>query len=235
MKKTQFEDLLSFSFGKENYNLDERNWFSQRAQELVEAYSEKERSYHDAEHIFSFCKELAKVHESKEINLNQLRNATFAALYHDFYFTLKANERSEAKSAEFAASVIVDWVENFGSCALNAHSVVRFILSTEFLSKIEDGIPDLERETVKLFKDCDLVCFRTPEELNLANERVCKEISSYFGVSEKNSKILRFQFLNSVLSSRDIFSSQYFQHLNKEIVKSIHLCSLYREMENEKI
>lgn len=227
--KNKIKEYLEFCFSTDDPDSQEKiKWIDELSEDILEKYSGKGRHYHSIMHIVDFCENLKSFR--KDDNFSHifddykgeyaLKNALFAAIFHDYSFSLAPLNRHEAKSAERAARVLSEYREKFGESDINVLLVINLILATEFKNR---EIPfDRNHNLTALFADCDVLHLSTKEGVEHSSNGVIKEIMDFYKLNYNLAEKLRTQFLSSIINKEiKIFRSKELQELNKLAYREI--------------
>ncbi len=196
---------------------------------LIEAYSQKDRHYHDLHHITAgleelscFLSSLKLSYESSHCSGYDENNYStwyyavqFAWFYHDAIYStggIKNNKLiivkdNEERSAELACKV----AEEIGMTKKFIKDVKRLILSTKHNKQPQDFAG-------KTIIDLDLSILGQPKKIfDLYELNIRKE---YLWVPEEIFKIERMKVLKSFLNRTNIYCTDYFRDKYEEQAKS---------------
>jgi len=163
--------------------------------EIVKAYSEEHRAYHNAEHIAYCLDELDHVPDLAR----QPQEVEMALWFHDAIYDTHASDNEE-KSATWARQALL-------ASHCPTESVARIcdlILTTK-----HDKSP-IENDT-QLIADIDLSSLGQPESEFLNNERKIR--AEYQWVPEKSYREERVKILGAFLQRKHIYFTDYFEAL----------------------
>ncbi len=163
--------------------------------EIVKAYSEEHRAYHNAEHIAYCLDELDHVPDLTK----QPQEVETALWFHDAVYDTHASDNEE-KSAAWARQALLA-----SNCP--AESIARIC---DLILTTKHDKPPIENDT-QLIADIDLSSLGQPESEFLNNERKIR--NEYQWMPEKIYQEERGKILKAFLQRKRIYFMDYFEVL----------------------
>lgn len=183
----------------DNQNLIENSWA-----EIDKKYCEKERHYHNFEHLENMFRELNGI----KANIQDYTAIAFSVFYHDVIYNA-SSKSNEEKSARFAEKHL----KQIGAQAGFIKKISRQIMATRFHDKSGDNDTDY-------LVDADLsVLGQEPEKYKEYTQKVRKEYCIYpdFLYNPGRKKVLQH-----FLESESIFKTEYFREkYEQQAIKNI--------------
>jgi len=187
------ENFLQLCF---NFNNDQ-TFINNLWHEIEQKYSEKERHYHNLNHLETMLSELEPV-KNKIVNFS---NLSFCVFYHDVIYDA-ASKYNEEKSAEFAATKL----EQLGLNKIDITQIQEQILATKFHQKSIN-------EDINYLLDADLSILGKDRQTYLAyTKKIRKEYLIYPDLLYKPG---RKKVLQHFLELESIFKTDYFIDKNE--------------------
>lgn len=162
--------------------------------QIVDAYSDKRRSYHNLKHILSCLNEFDQVKE-KIINKKEVE---LAILFHDIIYDPKESDNEE-KSAKFAVSVL----KGTKPTCVNIDLVEELILATKHDGPI--NISDAE-----YIADIDISIFGYQADIYMGYEKNIRKEYAWVPIDIYKEK--RKEILLSFLSRDKIYYTEFFSN-----------------------
>ena len=168
-----------------------------RAQ-LLQAYGEPQRAYHDVSHLADVLARFAEV--AREGLWRAPREVYLALLFHDAVYVPGAHDNEEA-SAQLALQAIARWMPG-----VDGERVAHLVRLTARHGKL--GVEDVSAEEA-LFLDCDMaVLGGTPEAYAAYEAGVAQE---YAALPPELFAAGRRRFLEGLLEREHLFLSERFR------------------------
>lgn len=175
---------------------------------LEQHYQEKNRFYHNLDHILHCYEELDWLSSNYEISTETIQDIGTAMFAHDIIYNAKQKQSDEELSAQ--------WLINYGkSLNLDFEVSAKLILSTAYFSSNQLSSED---EKTQIMHSIDFAILGAPEDQYKVYQKNIRQEYSY--VDQKDYCIGRIQALNQLLK-QTIYQSIYFSKYENKARKNI--------------
>jgi pantetheine-phosphate adenylyltransferase len=175
---------------------------------LEQHYQEKNRFYHNLNHILHCYEELDWLASNYEISTEAIQDIGAAIFAHDIIYNAKQKQSDEELSAQ--------WLLNYGkSLNINFESSAKLVSSTAYFSSNQ---PPSEDEKTQIMHSIDFAILGSQEEQYKIYQENIRQEYSY--VDQKDYCIGRIQALHQLLK-KTIYQSIYFSKYENQARKNI--------------